>query len=178
MLDPPTTIGVMDNRQSAATAVAHARGRRVPELDGLRGIAILGVLMFHLTPANIPLFTAYFVQSGWMGVDLFFILSGYLITGILVDTAGRPGYYRNFLLRRTLRIVPLYCVILAIACVMFTWKQFLATGGWWYLTFLGNTQVFLQNRWPSGILTPLWSLQVEEQFYLTFPLLVAIVSRK
>jgi peptidoglycan/LPS O-acetylase OafA/YrhL len=140
---------------------------RIPELDGLRGIAILAVLMFHLTPSKIPLLAAYFVQAGWLGVDLFFILSGYLITGILLDTVGRPGYYRNFILRRTLRIFPAYYALLAIA-----------GAGWWYFAYLGNIQSFLQNEWPAVPLIPLWSLQVEEQFYLTFPLLVALVTRK
>ncbi len=160
-------------------------GRRIPELDGLRGIAILLVLMFHLTPAGIPLFAAYFVQSGWLGVDLFFVLSGYLITGILVDSAGRAGYYRDFILRRTLRIFPLYFACLAAACIR-TYlpgyargRGFFESGGWWYIAYLGNLYVFLQNKWPADpALIPLWSLQVEEQFYLTFPLLVAVVTRK
>ena len=162
-----------------------AVNRRIPELDGLRGIAILLVLMFHLTPAKVPLLAAYFIQAGWLGVDLFFVLSGYLITGILVDTAGRPGYYRNFILRRTLRIFPLYFACLAIACIRTYWPAyspghgFFETGGWWYAIYLGNVQVFLQNRWPLDLaLLPLWSLQVEEQFYLTFPLLVASVTRR
>ena len=152
---------------------------RVPELDGLRGIAILLILMFHLTPAKIGLFAAYFVQAGWLGVDLFFVLSGYLITRILIGSAGRPGYYRNFILRRTLRIFPAYFALLAIVSIAIAiGRGFFATGGWWWVAYLGNIQVFLQNKWPAVPLIPLWSLQVEEQFYLTFPLLVAAVSRK
>jgi peptidoglycan/LPS O-acetylase OafA/YrhL len=157
---------------------------RIPELDGLRGVAILLVLMFHLTPATIPKFAQYFVMTGWLGVDLFFVLSGYLITGILIDSAGRPGYYRNFISRRTLRIFPLYYAVLAIA--YFTsygpnlahWSGLFRSGDWWYAAYIGNIQVFLRNRWPSDDLTPLWSLQVEEQFYLTYPLLVALATRR
>jgi peptidoglycan/LPS O-acetylase OafA/YrhL len=148
--------------------------RRIPELDGLRGIAILLVMIFHLTPVTIPLFAAYFVQAGWIGVDLFFVLSGYLITGILLDSAGTRGYYRNFILRRTLRIFPLYYASLA----LFSWREILYAHSWWYAAYLGNFPVWLQNKWPAGVLSPLWSLQVEEQYYLTFPLLVALVSRK
>ena len=157
---------------------------RIPELDGLRGLAILAVLIFHLSPANIPLFAAYFVQAGWLGVDLFFVLSGYLITGLLLDSAGRPGYYRNFIARRTLRIFPLYYVCLILACIIdfgpwpIQWKDFTIAGNWWYAGFLRNFQVALRNYWPSGVMTPLWSLQVEEQFYLTFPFLVAVLPRK
>lgn len=158
--------------------------KRIPELDGLRGIAILGVLMFHLFPPTVPLFAAYFVQAGWLGVDLFFVLSGYLITGILVDSAGKPGYYRNFVVRRTLRIFPLYFVCLAMATVVdfwpgpFNWKRFVDSGYWWYACFLGNVPVFREVKWPGGALTPYWSLQIEEQFYLTYPLLVWVLSRR
>jgi peptidoglycan/LPS O-acetylase OafA/YrhL len=180
MSPPPKAV----NRHHPST-VTQAASRRIPELDGLRGIAILLVLMFHLTPARIPLLAAYFVQAGWLGVDLFFVLSGYLITGILVDSAGRSGYYRDFILRRTLRIFPLYFACLAIACIRTYCPAysrghgFFETGGWWYAAYLGNIQVFLQNRWPFDVaLLPLWSLQVEEQFYLTFPLLVAVVTRR
>ncbi len=157
---------------------------RIPELDGLRGVAILLVLMFHLMPSNIPLWAAWIVQSGWLGVDLFFVLSGFLITGLLLDSAGSPGYYRNFVARRALRIFPLYYVCLAIAAVIdhgpwpIHWADFAADGGWFYPFFLGNIPVTLRNKWPSGTLTPLWSLQIEEQFYLTFPFLVAVLGRK
>jgi peptidoglycan/LPS O-acetylase OafA/YrhL len=140
----------------------------------------------HLSPTNASPFISYIVKTGagWFGVDLFFVLSGYLITGLLLDSAGRPGYYRNFVARRTLRIFPLYFACLILACVVdfgpwpIRWKDFSGFGGWWYPAFLGNIPVFLQNRWPSGGMTPLWSLQIEEQFYLTFPFLVATLPRK
>src|ERR1035441_3798408 len=81
---------------------------RIPELDGLRGLAILAVMLFHYTPETGPLhFLAPVLLTGWIGVDLFFVLSGYLIAGILLDSAGRRGYYRNFIIRRSLRIFPL-----------------------------------------------------------------------
>jgi peptidoglycan/LPS O-acetylase OafA/YrhL len=161
-------------------------GIRVPELDGLRGIAILLVLCFHFTPSTGPLrFLAPVLQVGWVGVDLFFVLSGFLITGIMLDRKGQPGWYRNFIARRSLRIFPLYYACLALYAVLsyypspVRWGHFLNSGdGWWYITYLGNFRVFLQNAWPAlYILTPLWSLQVEEQFYLTFPFIVSSLSR-
>jgi peptidoglycan/LPS O-acetylase OafA/YrhL len=156
-------------------------------LDGLRGIAILLVLVFHFTPSSGPLFfLAHVFQTGWVGVDLFFVLSGYLITGILLDSVGRPHYYRNFIIRRSLRIFPLYyaCLLLYGFLTFYPspirWVDFLHAGGAaWYLGYLGNISVFLQSAWPgAAMLTPLWSLQVEEQFYLSFPFIVSAVSRK
>src|SRR5690348_9744481 len=94
---------------SAAPAVSKKSGNRISELDGLRGIAILLVLVFHFTPRSGPLsFLVHVFQLGWTGVDLFFVLSGFLITGILVDTVGHRSYYRNFIVRRCLRIFPAY----------------------------------------------------------------------
>jgi peptidoglycan/LPS O-acetylase OafA/YrhL len=180
---------VLRTESSAAppTGVARAAGPRVSELDGLRGIAILLVLVFHFTPSSGPLFfLAHVFQTGWVGVDLFFVLSGYLITGILLDSVGRPHYYRNFIIRRSLRIFPLYyaCLLLygflTFYPSLIRWVDFLHAGGAaWYLGYLGNISVFLQSAWPgAAMLTPLWSLQVEEQFYLSFPFIVSAVSRK
>jgi peptidoglycan/LPS O-acetylase OafA/YrhL len=93
--------------------------QRVLELDGLRAFAILPVILNHCYPfegwlSNIG-------KTGWIGVDLFFVISGYLITGILVDTVGRPHYYKNFIARRTLRIFPLYyvCLVLFVIATKF-----------------------------------------------------------
>jgi peptidoglycan/LPS O-acetylase OafA/YrhL len=172
---------------AAIPAVSSRRSSlRIPELDGLRGIAILLVLAFHFTPAAGPLsFFAPVFQTGWVGVDLFFVLSGYLITGILLDSVGSHAYYRNFIVRRTLRIFPLYYVGLILFCLLsdypdpIRWKHFFVSGGGgWYAVYLGNVRASLDGRWPdAGLLTPLWSLQVEEQFYLSYPFLVAAVSR-
>jgi peptidoglycan/LPS O-acetylase OafA/YrhL len=171
-----------EGRGTAASA-----GARISELDGLRGIAILLVLVFHFTPASGPLHPlAHVFQVGWTGVDLFFVLSGYLITGILLDSAGRPHYYRNFIVRRSLRIFPLYYVCLLLYGYLtfypspFRWNEFLRAGdARWYLFYVGNVWSFLRNAWPgAAILTPLWSLQVEEQFYWSYPFLVRAVKRK
>ncbi len=169
-----------------AAAAKKQSGVRIPELDGLRGIAILLVLVFHFTPHTGPLrYAVHIFQLGWTGVDLFFVLSGYLITGILLDTVGHRAYYRNFIVRRCLRIFPAYYLSLVVCCVLTyypyapRWGEFLRAGGWWYVTYLGNVKVFLDAAWPGlAILTPLWSLQVEEQFYLTFPFVVWLLNRK
>ena len=170
-----------------ARGTAPGRSARVSELDGLRGIAILLVLMFHFTPASGPLHPlAHVFQVGWIGVDLFFVLSGYLITGILLDSAGRPHYYRNFIVRRSLRIFPLYyACLLLYGYLTFSpspvrWSEFLGVGdARWYLFYVGNIRAFLHNAWPgAAILTPLWSLQVEEQFYWSYPFLVQAAKRK
>jgi peptidoglycan/LPS O-acetylase OafA/YrhL len=159
---------------------------RIPELDGLRGLAILAVMLYHYAPQTGALrFLAPVLVTGWIGVDLFFVLSGYLITGILLDSVGRPGYYRNFIVRRALRILPAYYACLFLCGMVtyypayaFDWKDFLHATGWYFLYF-GNVKEFLENQWPRmALLTPLWSLQVEEQFYLFFPLLVWALRRQ
>src|SRR4051812_49312605 len=88
------------------------RTHAFPGLDGVRGIAILLVMVFHftnMTPAsNIDSFFYRLTRYGWSGVDLFFVLSGFLITGILIDAKGTQNYFCNFYARRALRILPLY----------------------------------------------------------------------
>ena len=143
------------------------------------------VMLFHYTPVSGPLAAlAPVLQAGWVGVDLFFVLSGYLIAGILLDTAGGPHYYRNFIVRRCLRIFPLYyaCLVLY-AFVTYipypvNWKDYWEAARM-YVLYLGNFKVFAENKWPAvAVMTPLWSLQIEEQFYLLFPLLVWALKRR
>src|SRR5262249_48499509 len=95
---------------------------RIPELDGFRGIAILMVLMFHLFSytmwvrswIGLPRLVLYATKTGWEGVDLFFALSGFLITGILLDSRSDPHYFRNFYARRALLIPPLYYAVVLV----------------------------------------------------------------
>ncbi len=81
---------------------------RLPQLDAIRGVAILMVIFHNQTPKYPSLHLEHIFANGWMGVDLFFVLSGFLITGILLDTKHSDGYFKNFYIRRCLRIWPLY----------------------------------------------------------------------
>src|SRR5579864_437904 len=90
----------------------------IPELDGVRGIAILMVVVYHAFEFSIRApegWIARLASYGFSGVDLFFVLSGFLITGILLNSKGRPGYFRNFYARRALRIWPLYYLLLLVS---------------------------------------------------------------
>jgi peptidoglycan/LPS O-acetylase OafA/YrhL len=166
---------------AAAPAIAApARATsRIVELDGLRAFAILPVMLHHSWPTGH--WTSTLAEAGWMGVDLFFVLSGYLITGILL----KSGSYRNFLARRALRIFPLYYASLALFVLVAvyrpgqaSWEAMKAWGGaGWFFIYLGNFRAAWINSLPPVLsFATLWSLQVEEQFYLLFPIAVALLS--
>jgi len=147
----------------------------VAELDGLRGVAILLVMVHRMYPRtqSVP----WPIEAGWAGVDLFFVISGFLIAGILIDTRGEPDYFRNFYARRVLRIFPLFYLFIGgmlLAFPLARHDEFLRQAGspLWYLLQLGNVPEALLGRDPPYWLAPVWSLAIEEQFYLTFPLLV------
>lgn len=161
-----------------------ATNTRIPALDGLRGIAVLLVLFWHLIVAAIPAPggtpAGYFFKlfhHAYSGVDLFFVLSGFLITGILLDDVGKRGWLKHFWLRRTCRILPLYLLFLLLVSILYA-SRGAATGGffdvpasrWPYFLMLQNLQMADANSLgPWGIT---WSLAIEEQFYLIFPLLI------
>ena len=163
--------------------------RRFPALDGVRGIAILLVLLHHCYPTSqastLSRAIAHVVDVGWIGVNLFFVLSGFLITGILLDTKGHAHYYRNFIIRRALRILPLYYGFLLVhQCFALTTARRMAHGflsprplSWPITVFLTNMPEVFPVGPLIGELGPLWSLAVEEQAYLILPLLVALLSR-
>src|SRR5437762_7595152 len=91
---------------------------RFPQLDAIRGVAILMVIFHNQAPKYPSLHLPRIFANGWMGVDLFFVLSGFLITGILLDTRKSPGYFKNFYARRCLRIWPLYYALLLFMFVL------------------------------------------------------------
>ena len=152
----------------------------IPQFDGLRGIAILAVLFAHLTFIDSIGFARYF-QYGRTGVDLFFVLSGFLITGILLDTKNLPGYFKNFYARRALRIWPLYYGILFLFFVLlpllFPHKSFSTVRNTWpyYVTYTQNLFYKFDHSVP---LTPTWSLAVEEQYYMFWAPVVFLCGRK
>jgi peptidoglycan/LPS O-acetylase OafA/YrhL len=154
-------------------------GGRLPALDGLRGLAILGVLAHNLWLLDAPASGLARVAGaafdhGWIGVQVFFALSGYLITGVLLDARDTPHRLRDFYARRALRIFPLYYMLLAVLWLpgrLVPDAPACATA-WPYWLYLSNwTQPW---GWHSdACVGPTWSLAVEEQFYLLWPLLVA-----
>jgi peptidoglycan/LPS O-acetylase OafA/YrhL len=165
---------------------ALARGT-IDEIDGLRGVAIALVMLHRFWPRSGPLAAhAALANVGWVGVDLFFVVSGFLITGILLDTRGERGWFKNFWARRALRIFPLYYAFVALAFVAFPLLEgarfgasgFVRESGspLWYAFYLGNVREALVGHEPSYFLGTLWSLSIEEQFYLTFPLVVALLG--
>jgi peptidoglycan/LPS O-acetylase OafA/YrhL len=161
----------------------------VPALDGLRGIAILLVMAVHfiiLEPRpGVENGIKHLTDGGWMGVDLFFVLSGFLISGILVDAKGSPTFFRSFYGRRVLRIFPLYYLYLAFVLLLVP----ILLPGWaasihsqsplWFWGYSVNFLVAHTGDWPTVPTTArLWSLAIEEQFYLLWPLLVFALDRR
>ncbi len=163
--------------------LVNVQSRRIPQLDAIRGIAIL-VVMFHNERDVFPSFHLPGVfASGWMGVDLFFVLSGFLITGILLDAKGSAGFFRNFYARRCLRIWPLYYAVLLLMFVAVPLLRpaqgsmiFERSSPWWaYPLYLQNFLVPVSTK-AVGPLGVTWSLAIEEQFYLVWPLVVRHLS--
>jgi peptidoglycan/LPS O-acetylase OafA/YrhL len=153
--------------------------KRIPQLDAVRGIAVLLVLL-HNTDVYPSLHLGLIAGNGWMGVDLFFVLSGFLITGILLDAKQSDGYFQNFYARRCLRIWPLYYSALLFMFVIVPLLRpseahaiFAARSSpWWaYPLFLQNFLIPIPSS-ATGLLGVTWSLAVEEQFYLVWPLVV------
>lgn len=173
-------VGKQPGQFGAYGRAALPVGGRVPELDGLRALAILPVIISHCCPLG---GWWDWGQAGWVGVDLFFVLSGYLISGILLDTVGKRHYYWNFIVRRTLRIFPLYyvCLLLFTAATLISGSQWQAMQAWggvgWFFAYLGNVRIaWISAMPPVFSFDPLWSLQVEEQFYLLYPIVVLFFS--
>ena len=151
----------------------------MPELDSIRGLAILGVLFVHgfyyvtgtsFFSSPIARAVIYASMPGRMGVNLFFVLSGFLITGILIDSRNEPNYYQRFYVRRALRILPVYYLLLGVLLLI-------RTSDWPFVAF---SAAYLSNLAPLfGVplaYSVLWSLAVEEHFYLFWPAFVRRLS--
>lgn len=151
-----------------------------PALDGLRGIAIILVLLYHIIN-----FVPWF-RYGWVGVDLFFVLSGFLITEILLRSKGEKRFIKNFYIRRALRLMPVYYLVVILVLILLPYSDVLRDQYSYYRDHQVFLWVNLQN-WmyilyekPNDhlLLFHCWSLSVEEQFYLLWPLLILIIRRK
>jgi peptidoglycan/LPS O-acetylase OafA/YrhL len=157
--------------------------QKIPQLDAVRGLAILLVVL-HNIDEKFPSFHLHrLFANGWMGVDLFFVLSGFLITGILLDTKQSEGFFKNFYARRCLRIWPLYYSLIFFMFLIIPHLSpsqghfiFEKSSPWWgYLLFLQNFLLPVSTL-AAGPLGVTWSVAIEEQFYLLWPLVVRYCS--
>lgn len=173
LADPPA-IGA----HSASVWSGH-----IPALDGIRGLGVILVLIYHYGGSAMALglgaSALKLTGLGWSGVDLFFVLSGFLITGLLYDAKGKQNYFRNFYARRTLRIFPLYYFAAFVVFFLAAVTGFGLLGGAnpaWIIFYVGNFQMAIEGG--GSILDHFWSLAIEEQFYLVWPLIVLAFSRR
>ncbi len=198
-MDPVPSSGgpILETPPAPAATTQPPDGQRahIPELDGIRGLAIFLVFVFHYLKfkeggSPVYQFLPEAIRSCWCGVDLFFVLSGFLITGILLDTKRNPRYFTNFYSRRTLRIFPLYFSAAAIIFLVVPAflparsaadQEMLANQGWAWL-YVTNLKVTLAGFKPFEAdyahTSHLWSLAVEEHFYLVWPLIVYLASAR
>ena len=176
----------------------------LPVLDGVRGLAVLLVMVHHFAPfggASLSLgglrltrqigeVLCRVPRSGWCGVDLFFVLSGFLITGILLDAKGSPRFFRTFYARRALRVFPLYYGVLFLVLLALPALGLVRSAGARYLVYhslplwchAANWIIAWKGEWVCGggllQLNHFWSLSIEEQFYLLWPLAVFALGRR
>jgi peptidoglycan/LPS O-acetylase OafA/YrhL len=169
---------------------------RIRELDGLRGVAIALVLICHffqltlqVRPGSVLAYVQAVARLSWTGVDLFFVLSGFLIGGILLDSRASTNYYSVFYKRRFFRIFPIYVATLLLTSVLVTlglksannplkWLTMEGAPWYTYLTFTQNFWMAHVGSFGCNSLGMTWSLAVEEQFYLTVPLYIRALSRR
>jgi peptidoglycan/LPS O-acetylase OafA/YrhL len=152
----------------------------LPELDGLRGLAILWVVLYHCHPRLVGTWIYYASLWGWAGVVLFFILSGFLITSILLVTRDKPHFFHNFHARRALRIWPVYILLLIVVYLNAPWfigpsvLDAIKTAPWLAYIF------FVQNLFHLALppaLEPTWALAIEEQYYFVWAPVVKFLRR-
>ncbi|HXB68850.1 MAG TPA: acyltransferase [Candidatus Acidoferrales bacterium] len=193
---PDTLVQTVTSRQCVTS-------RRIPGVDGLRGLAVISVLLYHFKLFAVSSGSALWERLyagaagiGWAGVDLFFVLSGFLITSILLQSVGNENYYRVFYFRRTVRIFPLYYASLLLFFVLAPWALGLMHHGDAVRRLIEPRRpiqpsfqffawLYLLN-WRSGlysfaavptVIHHFWSLSIEEQFYFVWPFVVRTAKR-
>ena len=186
------SIDPASSRASARETIPDATrkaGVRIPELDGLRGVAILLILIWHYVYSGLPpSLKTWMLRSSWSGVDLFFVLSGFLIGGILIDARQSSNLFKTFYSRRVFRIVPLYWLVLGAYAVLSLprLRETAAAAslveprlsGYLYVVFLQNFAMAWSDTLGAPFLAATWSLAIEEQFYLTLPFVVRAVPTR
>lgn len=171
---------------------------RIPALDGVRGLAILLVMFFHFTvlwkDSKLDVVFGAATRFGWVGVDLFFVLSGFLITGILLGSRQQPNFFRNFYMRRVLRIFPLYYLVIFLGTVILPmlavsqheYFRNVNHGTWtfpfgytsemphwpFYWLYFANFPIVFTRDFQNDLIAITWSLAIEEQFYMVWPFVV------
>jgi peptidoglycan/LPS O-acetylase OafA/YrhL len=167
------------------TTEKQSTAHHYPALDGLRGIAALMIVWYHfllLSPRQGVLlsFVTRSFGFGWAGVDLFFVLSGFLITGILVDSKSRNHYFRTFYGRRVLRIFPLYYGVLAVVFFILPLvgaePRVPSSSKIFFWTYTSNLYFQSNGGINADYLRHFWTLAIEEQFYLVWPLIIWFAS--
>ena len=152
----------------------------IPELQGLRGLAVLAVIVYHCHPRLEGTWIHYASLWGWAGVNLFFVLSGFLITSILLEAREKPRYFRNFYARRALRIWPVYVLVLAAVYLQAPWfvggPVLAAVKAAPWLAYIFFVQNLFHLALPPAI-GPTWSLAIEEQYYFLWAPLVRFLRR-
>jgi peptidoglycan/LPS O-acetylase OafA/YrhL len=152
----------------------------IPELQGLRGLAVLGVVVYHCHPRLEGTWMHDASLWGWSGVNLFFVLSGFLITSILLEAREKPRYFHNFYGRRALRIWPVYVLVLVVVYLNAPWfigptvTDAVKAAPW--LAYIFFVQNLFHLTLPPAI-SPTWSLAIEEQYYLLWAPLVRFLRR-
>ncbi len=180
----------MAEKTLSPTEIRRVTSGHIPALDGLRGVAILFVMTLHFAWVPMQLHgilgaLVALTYGGWTGVDLFFVLSGFLITGILVDSKSAENYLSSFYIRRALRILPLYygCLFVGFVLLPLLGKlgvPHLARGFTrvqiWYWFYLGNWAWYRNGA--IRYFEHFWTLAIEEQFYFVWPWVVLMTSRR